>query len=214
MHLGADAVNLGHSVSFPFLNPVDQALHLLVVIPIGLQVVVVDEQHDILGTILAGQSAGLAHILQVAHVVLPVEGIAAHIPCGIRIAIGVIALRVLQDIVSRAIVTITTDSLVHQIPSLHLAAAGFHHALNPLVHCIDEGVVTLLCGLGNSMSLIALKLDALDIDIANVVRNMQQHEVAVHGRCDGHLYILPFRGEGDAEVSTAIPVANASVELA
>ena len=72
------------------------------------------------------------------------------------------------------IVTATTDSLVHQIPSLDLTVAGFHHALDPLVHGIDECVVHLLCGLRYNWCPITLKLDLLDIHFTYKVRNMQQ----------------------------------------
>ena len=119
----------------------------------------------------------------------------------------------LQCIVSAAVVTVTADGLVDQIPSLDLSVAGFHHALDPLVHGIDKGIVHLFLGLRNGAGLIAFELDALDIDIANVVGNMQEHEVSVHGGGNGYLYVLPLCAEGDAEISTATPVAQTTVEI-
>ena len=101
----------------------------------------------------------------------------------------------LQLIVAFAIITVAGESLIDEIPCLYLTVAGFHHALDPKVHRIDEGVVTLLCGLGNSMSLIALKLDALDIDVAHEVAALQQEEVVIHHWCVIDNYILPFFGE-------------------
>ena len=86
VHLRADTINLGHTIILPFLNPVDETLHFLVVIPVRLQIVVVDEEFDILGAILTGQATSLTHIVQIAHVVLPEEILAADIPCTALIA--------------------------------------------------------------------------------------------------------------------------------
>ena len=90
VHLCADAVDVGCAVSLPLLDPVDERLQLLIVIPVGLKVVVVDEKHDVLRAVFASQPTGLTHVFQVAHVVLPVERTASHVPCA-----TVIALRVL-----------------------------------------------------------------------------------------------------------------------
>ena len=162
VHLRTDTIDLCHTVGFPFLDPVDQTLHFLVVVPVGLQVVVVDEEFDDFRTILTGQTTGLTNIFEVAHIVLPVESIAAYVPCSIGISAGAVGLRVLQQIVAAAVVAATADSLVHQVPSLHLAAAGVHHALDPLVHSPDEGIETLLSCQGDS---------AGHIDVGHILGN-------------------------------------------
>ena len=101
----------------------------------------------------------------------------------------------LQLIVAFAIITVAGESLIDEIPCLYLTVAGFHHALNPKVHSIDEGIVTLLCCLGNGTTCITLKLDALDIDVTHEVAALQQKEVVVHHRCVVDFYVLPFFGE-------------------
>ena len=87
VHLCAYAVNLRHAVSFPFLYPVDERSELFVVVPETFEIIVVDEQLDVVGTVFAGKAACLAHIFEVAHIVLPVEGIATHVPCAAVVAI-------------------------------------------------------------------------------------------------------------------------------
>ena len=132
MHLRADTVNLGYAVCLPLFNPLDERLDLLVVIPVGLQVVVVNEQFNILWTILASQSVNFANVINVAQEVLPEEIRTTDIPCTPLISIGV-----LQRVVVLAVVTIASNSLIHHIPGFHLAVAGFHHALDPLLHRSD-----------------------------------------------------------------------------
>ena len=80
VHLCAYTVNLGNTVGFPFLYPVDERLQFLVVIPVRLSVIVVDEEDNILGAIFACQTTCLTDVLQVAHVILPIESISADIP--------------------------------------------------------------------------------------------------------------------------------------
>ena len=132
VHLRAYTVNLSNSVSLPFLYPVDERPELLVVIPEAFEVVVVDKELNVLGTILACKTHCLTHIFEVAHIVLPVEGVAAHIPGAIR----VIAFGVLQGVVAFTVVAAARDGLVHHIPCLHLAVTCLHHAFYPLVHGI------------------------------------------------------------------------------
>ena len=175
MHLGAYAVDMGNIVGFPFLYPIDERPEFLaggnavfgLKVPGAFKIVVVDEEFDALGTIMASQSAGLSHIVEVAHKVLPIEGIATDIPCT-----ALIAVRVLQGVVALTVVAIASDSLVDEVPCHDFAFAGFHHALDPLVHSSDEGIVLLFHRLGNGILLIPFNLDVLDIDIANVVRYM------------------------------------------
>ena len=119
----------------------------------------------------------------------------------------------LEGVVARAVVTATADGLVDEVEGLDLAAAGLHHALDPLVHGIDEGVVHLFLGLGDGLLHVALKLDAADESVAYVVGHVEQDEVGVHRRLDGHFHVLPLCGEGDAEIGAAAPVAQTAVEL-
>ena len=140
VHLRADTVNLGNAICLPLLYPVDERLQLLVLIPVRLKVIVVDEEHNIFRTILTGKATSLTNIFEVAHEILPVESITAYIPS----SIGIISFRVLQCVVALTVITATGDSLVDEIPCLDLAFTGSHHTLDPLVHSIDEGVVTLL----------------------------------------------------------------------
>ena len=86
MHLRTDTVDFGYTVSLPFLDPVDKTLHLLIIVPIGLQIVVVDEECQILRTILAGEATSLTDVVEIAQMILPIECIATNIPCATLIA--------------------------------------------------------------------------------------------------------------------------------
>ena len=50
----------------------------------------------------------------------------------------------LQGVVTLTVIAAARDSLIHDIPSLNLAATGLHHPLNPLAHGIYQCVMTLL----------------------------------------------------------------------
>ena len=65
MHLGTYTVDLGHAISLPFLDPVDKRFQFFIVIPVRLQIVVVDEEFDSLRTIFTGQATSLTHVVQV-----------------------------------------------------------------------------------------------------------------------------------------------------
>ena len=141
--------------------------------------------------------------------VLPVEGVATYVPCT-----ALIALRVLQLVVALTIVTTTRDSFVDEIPSLHLSFAGFHHALDPLVHGIDEGIVALLLCLGNSNARrISLELDFFDIDVAYEVATLEHEETALNCCRIGHFHILPFCGERNIWIFSIAPVAQFSMQF-
>ena len=79
MHLSTDTINLGHAISFPIMNPLNQALQLTIVVPIAFQVIIVDEEFQFLrvaimvGKALASISHGCANIVEVAEIILPVE---------------------------------------------------------------------------------------------------------------------------------------------
>ena len=54
---------------------------------------------------------------------------------------------------------------------------------------------------------LLFKLDTLYIDIANVVGDLQQQEVALHCRCDVDHHILPLCSERNADIRATAPVA-------
>ena len=174
VHLSADTVNLGNTIGLPLLNPTYERLHLSIIVPIRLEVVVVDEKLDVLGTILAGQTTCLAHIVEIAHIVLPEESITAHIPCSIGITIGIISIGVLQDVVALAIVATAGNSFVDEIPAFHFSVASFHHALDPLIHRINQCIVHLLFCLRNHLGWITFELDGLNIDVAHEIATLKQ----------------------------------------
>ena len=208
VHLCADAVDVGHAVGLPLIDPADQALHLLVVVPVGLQVVVVDEELHVLWAVLACQPAGLTHVFEVAHVVLPVEGVAADVPRAAVVAIGV-----LQQVVAVAVVTVAGDGLVNEVPGLDLTVTGFHHTLDPEVHGVDKCVVALLLRLGDGLTLVALKLDGLDVDVTHEVAALEHEEAVLHECLILDLNVLPLGGEGYVGVFSVAPVAQLAVEL-
>jgi hypothetical protein len=84
---------MSHTVGFPLFDPIDERPEFLagcnailcIQIPCSLQIVVVDEEFDVFWTIFASQTAGLTHIFEVAHIVLPIEGIATYVPCSVRV---------------------------------------------------------------------------------------------------------------------------------
>ena len=127
VHLGAYTINLGNSISLPFLNPINKRPNLLTgtdtifgnYIPSTLKVVVIDEQLHILWTIFTSQAACLTDIIQVAHIILPIEGITSDIP-----STTIVTLRVLQCIVTLTIIATTRDSFVDEVPSLYLASTS------------------------------------------------------------------------------------------
>ena len=110
VHLCADTINLGHTIILPFLNPVDHRPDFLTGIntiflchiPCPLKIIIVDEELDILRTILTGQATSLTHIVQIAHVVLPVEIRTTNIP---RTTITLLS--ILQDIVTLTVIATT-----------------------------------------------------------------------------------------------------------
>ena len=211
VHLRADTINLGYAIGLPLLNPVDETLHLLVVIPIRLQVVVVDKELHILRAIRTSQATSLTYVFQVAHVVLPIEIITTYIPCSIGITTWVVSCRVLQQIVTLTVVTATRDCLVHKVPSLYLTVAGFHHTLNPLVHCIHQCVVHLFLGQRNSSSFVTLELDVLDIDITYKVTTLQHKEAALHNTLIFYCHVLPFGSKGNIRIFSIAPVTQLTV---
>ena len=75
VHLTTDTINLGHAVSLPTLNPSNQTLGLVVLIPSSLKVIVVDEELHILWTILASQLNGSTNIVDIAQIILPEEAL-------------------------------------------------------------------------------------------------------------------------------------------
>ena len=62
----------------------------------------------------------------------------------------------------------------------------------------------LLLSPRNSLSLITLKLDALDINIANEITTLKKQEIIIHNWCIIDLYILPLFGEGNVCQGTII----------
>ena len=140
VHLCTNTVNLRHTVSFPLFNPMYQTLNLLIVIPVRLQIIVVDKEFQrinttILGIILTGSSHNNAHIVFVTQVVLPVEVILS-IFC--RDIFGR-----LQSIESFTVITTSRNSFVHYIPSGHITASSFHHTFYPVVHGPCKGIFLL-----------------------------------------------------------------------
>ena len=101
----------------------------------------------------------MTHVFKGSHIVLPEEIGSTDIPCGIRISVGVITL---QHVVAFAVITATRDSLIDEIPTLYLAATGFHHTLNPFIHCINKNIVTFLW---------CQRYRAWEIDICNTIAN-------------------------------------------
>ena len=73
MHLTTNAIHFCHAVGLPTLNPLDERFEFAIVVPITLQIIVVNEQSQILRTILSCQTDSLSGILQVAHIILPEE---------------------------------------------------------------------------------------------------------------------------------------------
>ena len=118
----------------------------------------------------------------------------------------------LQFIVTLAVVTATRDGLVDEVECFHLAATSIHHTLDPLVHRIDEGVVTLLCGLGNSLSCKTLDLDVLDEDVTHEVATLKHVEVVRHDGLVFNSHILPLCGEGNIGIFSVAPVAQFTMQ--
>ena len=79
MHLRCDTINLGHAISLPILDPLNQTLQLAIVVPIALQVIIIDEEFQFLrvtimgGKTLASCSYSSANIINVTQIILPVE---------------------------------------------------------------------------------------------------------------------------------------------
>ncbi len=79
MHLGTDTVDLCLTVRLPDPDPLDKTLELLVVIPVRLEVVIIDEELECrristgLGKILASLGDDDTYIVFVTEVVLLVE---------------------------------------------------------------------------------------------------------------------------------------------
>ncbi len=88
VHLCTDTVNLCHTVRFPLLYPVYQALGFMIVIPSGFQIVIVDEKFERFNTtvfsiIFTGGSYNNTNIIFTTQVILPVE-IIGSVSTGIR----------------------------------------------------------------------------------------------------------------------------------
>ena len=75
----------------------------------------------------------------------------------------------LQRIDAFAVGIATGDGFVHHIPSLDFSATGFHHSLDPLVHGINQSVVTLFVGQRDG---------AWHIDIVNLLGNSTSRDIA------------------------------------
>ena len=131
MHLTANTINLGNAVLLPLADPMNQTLEFLVVS--SFEVIIIDEELQLLristsiSKALASCSYSSANILKVTQVILPVE-----------IILGIIGRNCttcgrLELVETIAILICTRDSLVYNIPSLHLALGSFHHAVNPLL---------------------------------------------------------------------------------
>ena len=79
MHLRCDTINLGNTISLPILDPLNQTLQLGIVVPIAIQVIIIDEEFQFLrvtimgGKTLASCSYSSANIINVTQVILPVE---------------------------------------------------------------------------------------------------------------------------------------------
>ena len=78
VHLCTDTVNLRHPISFPLFNPVYQTLNFLIIVPVRLQIIVIDKEFQRSSTavfciILAGSSYHNTSVVFVTQVVLPVE---------------------------------------------------------------------------------------------------------------------------------------------
>ena len=221
MHLSADTVDLGHTVGLPFLNPVHHRPYLLAGtdtvlgrdVPDSFEVIVVDEELHILGTVLAGQATSLTDVVEVAQVVLPVEIVAAYVPCGIGITAGVVGCGVLQRVVALTVIATAGDRLVHEIPAFHLTVAGFHHTLDPLVHSVNECIVHLILCSGNRLTFISLKLDVLDKDIAYEITTLKHEETTFHDSFIFNLHIFPFCCESNIRIFSIVPVTQFTVKF-
>ena len=72
----------------------------------------------------------------------------------------------------------------------------------------------LFPGLGDGLAYIALKLDALDIDVAHEVATLEHEETVVHRGLIVDFHILPFGRKGNLGIGSATPVAQFGVEVA
>ena len=119
----------------------------------------------------------------------------------------------LQLVVAVTVISATRDSFVDEIPTLYFAVASLHHALDPQIHRIDEGVVLFLSSLRNGLAYITLKLDVLDIDVAYEVATLEHEEATLHGGLIADLYLFPFCRERNIRIFAIAPVTQFAVEL-
>ena len=147
MHLSTDTIDLSNAILLPTLDPIDERLNLVVVVPVAFEVIVVDEELELtivatllferLSIVLASKTNSLTDILEVAHAILPEE------------VVGIVGTSMLESI-ETTVITITCDCLVDNIPSLDMTLTCFHHSCNPLIHCPDESIVFLFWSQRNS----------------------------------------------------------------
>ncbi len=166
MHLAANTVNLRRAVSLPALNPLDEALQLAVLVPVALQVVVVDEELDALGTVLASQAYSCAHVVEVAQIVLPEE------------VVDIVGRSVLQGIDALAVRLTAGDGLVDHIPRHDFALAGLHHAADPLLHGPGQGVLLLLGSQRNGVHLLNLAYSDR-IEVKNGISSLRLQDAVI-----------------------------------
>ena len=125
MHLCAYTVNNCQTVCFPLFNPLNQALQLLVVVPVRFQIIIVDKQLHICRTMGAGQFHCRTYVV-LTQIILPVEVV-------LGICFRYIACR-LKVIEAVAVTICTGEWFIHHIPGQYIPFSCFHHTCNPGIH--------------------------------------------------------------------------------
>ena len=154
MHLTSDAIYPRFAVFLPFFNPMNQAFELLVVVPIRLKVIVVDEEFQLSGIAIVGSKAptgssnGRPNIVDIAQIVLPIE-----------IVLGVIgrhsaALSRLKVVPSVAILVFSGDRFIDNVPCRHVTVDSFHHFVNPCAHGCRQNGLFLVVSKRNSVGFL------------------------------------------------------------
>ncbi len=153
--------------------------------------------------------------------ILPVEGVAAHVPRGV----AVVALGVLEGVIAGAVIAAAGDGLVDDVPRLHLAAASVHHSSDPLLHSPAEHFAFLFaCERGGlrQNELVAifhrayplLHLNAAYPDISHEITALQQQEGIVDRTGVFYAHLFPVGGKLEVGVAAVAPVAQFRVHRA
>ncbi len=146
MHLCSDPIDDCFTISLPFFDPLDQALQLLVVVPVRFQIVVVNEQLCLLARVCVPASLLCGHSYH--------PGNPASRSCSWhRLPIHFLLTGGRRG---RRRYHLHGEGFVYHIPGKYIAICSCHHTFNPSVHGPGEGVSLLF---GSEWNLVARFLD-------------------------------------------------------